>query len=168
MNNNNFNSNIDFNKNIYESGLATQTAGGIAGIYGNYLYGQALAKKPALINQQANMQLAQIQAQKNFADIQSMTHAKQLYGAQLAQAGISGASLASPTLFADTQSTFITDLNRRFMNDMNATTSNVNILFQKQNQLQQVDEMQQANNVNTIGNIFQTATTAAELAAVLA
>lgn len=168
FNNNGFNQNINFNKNMYEAGLATQTAGGITGLYGNYLYGQALAKKPGLINQQSNLQLSQIQAQKNIADIQSMVRARQLFGNQLAQASTSGASLASPTLFADTQSTFITDLNRRFMNDMNATTNNVNVLFQKQNQLQQVREAEDANVANTFGNIVQGAITAAELAALLA
>lgn len=165
VDNNSFNSN---NKALYETGLATQTVGGIAGLYGNYLQGQALAKKPGIINQQANMQLAQIKANQNLADIQSMVRARQLFGNQLAQAGTSGASLASPTLFADTQSTFITDLNRRFMNDMNATTSNVNVLFQKQNQLQQVRESEDANVANTFGNIVQGAITAAELAALLA
>lgn len=165
VDNNSFNSN---NKALYETGLATQTVGGIAGLYGNYLQGQALAKKPGIINQQANMQLAQIKANQNLADIQSMVRARQLFGNQLAQAGISGASLASPTLFADTQSTFITDLNRRFINEMNATTSNVNILFQKQQQLQQVDEAEDANVANTFGNIVQGAITAAELAALLA
>lgn len=165
VDNNSFNSN---NKALYETGLATQTVGGIAGLYGNYLQGQALAKKPGIINQQANMQLAQIKANQNLADIQSMVRARQLFGNQLAQAGTSGASLASPTLFADTQSTFITDLNRRFMNDMNATTNNVNVLFQKQNQLQQVREAEDANVANTFGNIVQGAITAAELAALLA
>lgn len=165
VDNNSFNSN---NKALYETGLATQTVGGIAGLYGNYLYRQALARKSGLINQQSNLQLSQIQAQKNIADIQSMVRARQLFGNQLAQAGTSGASLASPTLFADTQSTFITDLNRRFMNDMNATTNNVNVLFQKQNQLQQVREAEDANVANTFGNIVQGAITAAELAALLA
>ena len=54
------------------------------------------------------------------------------------------------------------------MNDMNATTNNVNVLFQKQNQLQQVREAEDANVANTFGNIVQGAITAAELAALLA
>lgn len=116
------------------------------------------------IQSMSNLQLMMIDAQKNLQNIESQKEARTLVGRQLAQASTSGASLSSASVLAANQQAYIADYNRRFINEMNATSAKFNTLFQKQKQLQSIYDTEESNQYRIGGDLINTAISATALA----
>lgn len=145
-----------FNKLMLEFGRGLTLTGGLAGIYGIRHRTAGLQKQQGLLEQQSQLQLGQIQAAQDAADIDSMQQAGQTFGKQLAAASVSGASLASGAVNAALNNTFMESDNRLFVNRVNANTARINALFQRKAEEDQVMEEKQANGLGALSSLLQT------------
>jgi hypothetical protein len=125
---------------------------------------EQLQKSKEQVQRMSNLQLKAIEAQQNLQDIESAKTSRNLIGTQLSQASVTGASLNSASVIAANQQAAIADYNRQFINSMNANTAKVNVLYQKQKQLQQIYDTEQANQYKVFGDIANIALSAAALA----
>jgi hypothetical protein len=146
-------------------GAGVQGVGAILDLFSLGSERQSLTDKKNQIQQFSTIKLKQIKADQDLLDFQSANQSKQLYGKQLSQAGVSGASLSSATVFADTTSTLIGDYNKRFINEMNATSAEYSLLLQKSQQLEDIYDRENALGARAFGDIIQTGIAAGSIAA---
>lgn len=128
---------------------------------------QQLEKTKEQVQKMSNLQLKAIEAEQNLRDIESAKTSRNLIGTQLSQASVTGASLNSASVIAANQQAAIANYNRQFINSMNANTAKVNVLYQKQKQLQQIYDTEQANQYKIFGDIASIAIGAGTIAALL-
>ncbi|MCE2706843.1 MAG: hypothetical protein LW807_07185 [Proteobacteria bacterium] len=146
-------------------GAGIQGAGAILDLFSLGSERQSLTDKKNQVQQFSTIKMKQIKADQDLLDFQSANQSRQLYGKQLSQAGVSGASLSSATVFADTTSTFIGDYNKRFINEMNATSAEYSLLLQKSQQLEDIYDRENALGARAFGDIIQTGIAAGSIAA---
>ena len=160
-------SSMGFNKAFGAAGFGLEAAGGLVALSGNYAEKSAIDKSAALLEQQSNISLSQIHAEQEVNDISAIRNATSLSKTQNVQFNQTGASTSSPTYFALQQSTFNAAANKEFIDQTSATAATVNALYQKQEQLNSLQQAGTANSIGGIGSIISTGVGIAGLTALL-
>jgi len=136
------------------AGAGLSLVGGIMDMFAQHNTREQLYQQADLANKQYNLQLNQITANQNIADINSLQKAGSDIGSQLTKAGTTGMSLQSSAINSQIDNTIRNQQIMSFNNDMTATLQRMNSAYNQVNTLSEIQERERASQMGSIGSFI--------------
>lgn len=135
-------------------GAGLNLVSGIMDMFAQHNTREQLFQQADLANSQYNLQLRQIEANQNIADINALQQTNSKFSSQIAQAGTTGVSLQSSAITGQLENTLRNERIMSFSNDMTATLQKMNAAYNQVNTLRQIEEQTKASQMGSIGSFL--------------